>query len=101
MSMRPFGSVHVSLPSIAVAVLGFAVAWPIGAAAVFYMLFGERLGLRPRVRDFCTGLGRGLTQGSCNCGPSVFFDGRGSCALAPRRQDEPDRTRRPDRRPDR
>lgn len=56
--------------SIGLMVIGFLIAWPLGLAMLAYMLWGDRFDVWPRFKAFMQGLGQGLKEGSCGCGPA-------------------------------
>ena len=88
MPSRIFAGARFTLPVVLLAGLGLVFAWPLGLAVVAYALWGERFGWRPRVEAFLSGFGRGLREGSCRCGPTVFFfePGREGCDVAEARR---------------
>jgi len=73
MPSRIFAGARFSPPVVLLAGAGLVFAWPLGLAVLAYALWGERFGWRPRLEAFLSGFGHGLREGSCRCGPTVFF----------------------------
>lgn len=59
--------------SIALMVVGFLIAWPLGLAVLAYMAWSDRLVVWPRFKAFMRGVGQGLKEDSCNCSPASIL----------------------------
>lgn len=69
--------------TIVIMVLGFLIAWPLGLLVLAYALWGERLGWRPRVESFLSGLRDGLARAGIRLDPQAFSRFTGFAAHAP------------------
>jgi hypothetical protein len=77
--------------SIAVMVIGFMIAWPLGLLVLAYILWGERFGWRDRLQSFTAGLRDGIVAGSFRSGRPGFGFSSGNAAFDAHRAREMER----------
>lgn len=67
--------------SIAVMVIGFMIAWPLGLLVLAYILWGDRFGWGDRLRSFGAGLRDGFVRSTGRAGPNGFGFATGNTAF--------------------
>ncbi len=67
--------------SIALMVIGFMIAWPLGLLVLAYILWGERWGWRGRISAFAEGLRDGIARTGFRTSPNGFGFSTGNAAF--------------------
>lgn len=77
--------------SIALMVIGFMIAWPLGLAVLAWILWADRFGWRGRVASFADGLRDGIARSPFGAGRTGFGFATGNAAFDAYRASELER----------